>query len=241
MIRPDGTRDTTTEVYWLQSVSLFADLRVPADRPAGTGKTGFDNYTDAELTRLARMSGFGGVLEVEGSVCRWLHALDFHPAGRAPDEAHFRLDGDVLVETGIHANYEEIWHRVTPPGAPSAAFCSDEPGREGILVVAGGFFLSIESRSSILPEAESLAALVERDLAASDRNSAIVHLDMRIAHGRAGGDWPIVRSTHPWLEETGLFAGQMVAFDGNKLEIAGNRRWRLVESNVGAGELARYF
>jgi len=244
MIAPDGTRDTTTEVFWLQSESLFADLRVPADRPGGGN--GFSHYSDRELAQLARMSGFGGVLEVEGGVCRWRHELDYQPPGGAADEARYTLDGDILVETGIHANYEEVWRRETPLGARFAAFRlaedAERPGREGIFVVVGDYFLVIESRPSVLPEGASLTVLVEGDLAAGSRDLAMSRLDMRIAHGCAGGGWPVLRSTFPWLEGVGLFEGRTAKLEvGGQYLAVGRQGWRLAESNMGAATLAACF
>ena len=39
MLLPDGTADRTTRVFWGQTRSLYVDLRVPADRPTGEGRS----------------------------------------------------------------------------------------------------------------------------------------------------------------------------------------------------------
>lgn len=240
MVWADGRTDTTTQVLWLQTASLFADLRVPADRPSSACRSGFGDYTDAELARLAAMYGFAGVLDVEGASCRWHHALDFHPPGGPADEARYALDGDILIETGIDAAYEEIWERQTPVDAPLAAFRLAEdslhPGRGGIFVLAGDYFLTIEGRPNALPEAASLADLIERDLAEGARERAVGRLGMRIAFGRAGQDWPILLSTYPWLEGTPLFASGPPRFDpaAGTLEMTGSEAtqlWRLEEES----------
>lgn len=248
MIWPDGTRDETTEVLWLQTSSLFADLRVPADRPAAGGRAGFAEFSDPELIALSRMQGFGGALDVDGSICRWAREFDYQPPGSPPDEANFAFDGDLLIETGLHAEYEEIWERRTDIGAELAAFrlAESKGDRGGILVLAGGFFLLIEDRAKGLPEAASLAALVERDLAAGDRGQAIERLDMRIAFGSIRPGWIVSAATLPWLEGASLFSGRRALFDAAAamLEItdgATRQLWRLAETSMTPTDLAAYF
>jgi hypothetical protein len=196
------------------------------------------------------MAGFGGVLEVEGPICRWRHALDYHPPGGSPDEARYTLDGDTLIETGIHADYTEIWRRETPLGAPFVAFRlaedSENPGRDGIFVLVGGVFLLIQDRATPLPAAPSLLALVEADLAADARLRAAGRLDMLIAHGPVQAGLPVTRSTLPWREGTGLFAGCAVALapDGRALELrraAFRQLWRRVECSLSDDRLAACF
>lgn len=219
---PDGRRDTTTRVLWLQAPSLFADLRVPADRPVVPGVRSFADYSAADLKRLAEMQGFAGRFEIDGDFCRWRRELDFQPPGGPPDEAQFRIEGDILVETGIHAAYEEIWVRETPPGAPLAAFRLVDGA--GILVVAGEHFLFAEDRRPALPAAPSLVALVETD--------GVERLDMLIAHGRIGAGWRVELATFPWLEGAALAVGFDAAAGVLTLTgPEGERRWQLVEAS----------
>jgi len=241
---PDGRRDTTTQVLWLQTHHLFADLRVPADRPVMAEATGFADYSSTALVQLAAMQGFAGSFEIEGETCRWHRELDYQPPGGPPDEAYFRIEGDILVETGIHAAYEEIWQRETPPLANLAAFRL-VPGAakaRGLLVLAGDHFIAVEERRPPLPAAASLAEL----LAAADGPARIEEqLGMLIAYGRvsgAGGSpWRIGLSTFPWLEGQSL-AADGVCFDPATgilimQDPAGQRRWQLVEASCAADRM----
>jgi len=242
MIWPDGRRDTTTQVLWLQTQRLFADLRVPADRPVVAGASGFADYDAAALPKLAAMQGFAGSFEITGDFCRWRRELDYQPPGGPPDEAHFRIEGDILVETGIHAAYEEIWQRETPPGAELASFrlLLDDSAARGLLVLAGDHFIAVEERRGPLPEASSLAALLE-----DDPERGAERLGMLIAYGRISGEggtpWRIALSTLPWLE------GQSFAGGGRRFDPAdgilhlhgpeGPRSWQLVEASCGGDRL----
>jgi len=229
---PDGRRDTTTRVFWLQGPRLFADLRVPADRPNVADARGFADYSGTALLGLAAMQGFAGRFEIDGGTCRWLRELDYHPPGGLPDEALFRIEGDILVETGIHAAYEEIWQRETPLGAALAAFRPVEG--KGLLVLAGDHFILVEERRAELPEAPSLAALIEAD---AGTPPAAERLGMLIAYGRIEQGWSVELSTFPWLEGKTWRASYD---DGSGvLELTGPvvRQWRLVESSGELGVL----
>jgi hypothetical protein len=245
---PDGRRDTTTRVLWLQTQHLFADLRVPADRPVVTEARGFADYPAEDLPHLAAMQGFAGRFEVDGKICRWRRELDFQPPGGPPDEAQFRIDGDILVETGIHAAYEEIWQRETPPGADLAAFrlLLDDAAVPGMLVLAGDHFIAVEERRSPLPAASSLA-----DLLAADAGSVPIadRLGLLIAYGRigrnGGAPWRVDLSTWPWLEGRSLAEGGL-RFDAaaellHLIGREGRRSWRLVETNCPPSRLAGWF
>jgi hypothetical protein len=208
LILPDGSEDRTTQVFWLQGQSWFVDIRLPADRPAGIGRQGFADYTDAELIELGRMQGFAGIFEVEGALCRWHRHLDFQPPGGMPDEGNCTwLGPDRLLETGIHADYQEIWQREPAPGAETAAFrlAGDT---SGLLVLVGDVFALALDRDLPMVDAPSLAELVEADLAAHDRIRAVRRLGMCIAMGRIEGAalrWCVTHATFPWLEGTALF------------------------------------
>jgi hypothetical protein len=239
---PTGNRDATTRVVWLQTRRFYADIRVPADRPARPGATGFEAYADEELIALARMQAFAGVLTAADGICLWRRDLDYQPPDPVPDEARFEIDGDRMDEFGIHADYTEIWRRTPGSGEPLIAWRrAAAPG--GLLVVAEDHFLEIQGREIPLPEGASLAAIVEADLAAGRRDLAIARLDMRICYGRvagAGGPWRVTLSSLPWLEGRGLFDGEEVSVDGATGELMrGGEAWTLEDATILPSDIAR--
>jgi hypothetical protein len=247
---PDGRRDISTRVFWLQTRGLFADIRIRADRPRRVEASGFADYDDAELIKLAAMNGFAGAFEVDGGFCRWRRRLDFHPPGGPPDEANCVLDGDLLIETGTGGDYQENWRHATPPGAAVTSFelaeDAAQPGRAGMLVLAGDHFIQIVDRPEPLPEGASLATLVRADLEAGARDRAIGRLAMKIAYGRIERGWEVALSTFPWLESTPLFAGRDCRFDAGAgmVEVAGGtgrQLWRLVDTTLPKTDLAAIF
>jgi hypothetical protein len=236
---PAGYRDETTQVLWVQARSWYADLRVRADRPTRQNAAGFADYTDAELVRLAAVQGFAGELSAGDGVCLWRRDLDYQPPSDSPDEARFAVDGEVMIEDGIHSDYQEIWRREPQSGAPLAVWRLAEdpacPGRAGLLVLAGDHFLQIQGRALPLPAGQSLAEIVTAALDAGERGAAEAALSMRIAYGRReAGDWRVRLSSFPWLEGTSLWGGETVRYNraSGAVTAPGGQVWTLLDSDV---------
>ncbi len=246
---PGGYSDAVTRVFWLQTRSWYGDMRIGADRPAPPGARGFADMSDAELIGLAAQQGFAGELSATSEVCLWRRDLDVQPPSATPDEATYAVEGDRMVEDGIHSEYQEIWRLQPQSRGLLAAFrlaADDEaPGRDGLLLLAGDHFMEVLGRTGPLPAGASLAEIVAADLDAGRRAEAEARLSLRICHGRiTGGDapWRIALSTFPWLEGSSLWAGQ-----GARVDVAsgalqhGARRWRTIDSSAPAEELAGVF
>jgi hypothetical protein len=243
VITAPGFRDETTQVLWLQTASWYADIRVPAERPSADGRASLAEFADAELLELARLQGFAGELSVADGVCFWRRDLDHQPLSASPDEGRFTLDGEVMIEDGIHADYQEIWRREPQSRAPLAAFRleGDPVGREGLLVIGGRHLLEFVARPGPAPQGESLRALVEAHLSAGRRGEAEALLSTRIRHATADGDggWTTQLSTLPWLEERPAWRPGAARFDlGQGLlvieEDGEAARWRLLEATDAA-------
>lgn len=112
LLNADGSRDTGTDVTWLQGPTTYVDSR-----------------------------GFAGTLGVGGDVFEWHREIDLEPPGPFPDAGRMVWDGDTLVETGIHENYVEHWVRNDGPSSPCGAWFLRAPdGSPGLLVRAGALF-----------------------------------------------------------------------------------------------------
>jgi hypothetical protein len=112
LVEADGSRDTGTGVVWLQGITAYVDSR-----------------------------GFAGTLAQSGSVFEWHRAVDVQPPGPFPDVGEMRWESDVLVETGVHADYVEHWERDDAPHEPRGAlFLVGPDGTPGLLVRVGGRF-----------------------------------------------------------------------------------------------------
>lgn len=111
LVEADGSRDTGTEVTWLQGVTAFVDSR-----------------------------GFAGTLEDDGGVFEWHRAVDVEAPGLL-DVGEMRWEGDTLVETGVHADYVEHWVRDDVAPTPCwAVFLTGPDGVPGLLLRVGDRF-----------------------------------------------------------------------------------------------------
>ncbi|MCX2929705.1 hypothetical protein ORI20_05435 [Mycobacterium sp. CVI_P3] len=115
LIEADGTRDTGTNVEWLQGISLFVDVRGPGE-------------------------GFAGRLGQRDDIFEWTRVVDMQPPG-LPDAGRMSWAGTVLVEIGVHADYTEHWQRDPGPVQPCwGLLLSTGDGATGLLVRVGERF-----------------------------------------------------------------------------------------------------
>ncbi|MDP1874191.1 hypothetical protein [Phenylobacterium sp.] len=237
---PGGYRDDTTRVFWVQADSWYGDIRLRIDIPRKPAATRFADFSDAELIELAKAQGFAGQLAVTPEMCAWRRDLDYQPPGPIPDEGTWRIEGDILIEGGIHAEYEEIWRQEPQSQGLRAAFGLG--GGQGLLVIAGDHFLMIRTRQAPLPPGDSLPALVEAAIAEGARGKAEALLDMPICYGAIDQGWRVIHSTLPWLEGRPLWP-QPPLFDSaaGQLLDGGPAPWTLLEVHDPKGELPRLF
>lgn len=191
--RPDGWHDVTTEVYWLQSHGLFVDLRIPQSRPDFRGYESLDELPPELAAWLPLQEGFAGRLTVDDDVCHWHRELDYRPPGEFDDIGRADFIGDeFLLETGVLAEYTELWRKSLPGGSGVLAMRAEQPpgGRTGILVAVGDYFMYAVDRVRSLPPA------FERVVWSA------AELDCEIGFGRVrpGMPWRIDRCTLPFRE-----------------------------------------
>ena len=210
---PDAPPDTTTRVWWLQTPTLYVDLRVPLERKGVTSRTTLDAATDADLAALALQAGFAGQAWLDGTLCRWRREIDYQPPSGVPDEGRLRIDGGWIVEDGVHAAYREVWQREDgSTGDWIARRWTERDGRpdaRGCYLVAGGaWFLFARARGGPpLEQAPSLAELLV--CRGADRATRAALLDFEISLGRrdtgtAPRTWRIEISTLPHREGEAL-------------------------------------
>jgi hypothetical protein len=209
----DGQKDTTTQVFWLQTHSCFGDIRIPIDRPQCLGRRSLGELTGEEVMNLSRQQGFGGITHVEASTCQWHRHIDYQPLNGSGDVGLLSWEQEILVEVGVDAPYREEWERIDDgsTGCVSLVLASEEPSEasscwQGCFVLVGNYFVQILDRRTVLPKAESLKFLVE---SAQDGTQRQDYLNCEISFGRRSGGqipWEIELSTLPWREGQSLWA-----------------------------------
>jgi hypothetical protein len=112
LIGADGSRDTSSDVMWLQGPTAYVDSR-----------------------------GFAGTLNQHGDVFEWRRDVDLQPPLPRPDAGVMSWSGNTLVETGVYEHYVEHWVRDLPSSYPSGAvFFRGPDGSRGLLIRVGGMF-----------------------------------------------------------------------------------------------------
>lgn len=178
-----GVHDTSTQVYWLQTASLFADLRIPQPAPQS-------------LAERASQAGFAGYTAIDGDLCQWHRAIDFQPPSGREDIGRMRFERpEYLLEDGLDGSYHEVWERLPESlGRNWGVWLVAFDGRQGCLLLAGDCFLFAAGRQHPLPCAESLGALL------ASTHEAETLLEFELSFGRHVGGakpWHIELSTLP--------------------------------------------
>ncbi|WP_300034270.1 hypothetical protein [uncultured Roseobacter sp.] len=112
-IRAPEFEDTKTRVHWMQAGALFADLRVPLDRPDVTGMTCLADMGPSSLGVLMQAEGFAGHITVQDSKCTWHRQINWHGVPEQSDIGLMSFDvAGGLIEDGVLAEYRELWQAV---------------------------------------------------------------------------------------------------------------------------------
>lgn len=224
-LRAPGVEDRKTTVLWRQGPTIFVDLRTPADLPDLAGAAALADLDDAALAALARCEGFAGTTSVAGDLCVWTRAINWRGPLDGEDVGRLETTAEGLVETGVHADYAELWTREEArPGLALAL--ADDAGRLGWLVAtATAFSLGWGDPGAKAgpPLAERLAA---RDPAALDQEFSVGAIEA----GRAR----VTRSANPLRVgaapfDPGDLRGEVVTIaDRDFHGRPRTRRWRVV-------------
>ncbi len=148
-----GHRDETSEVYWLQTAILHADIRIPHP-PTTPPSASLATCTHAQQLALSEQAGFAGVTDVQGDLCQWHRLIDYQPSGGPPDIGRMTFEGaDRILEDGMDGSYHEVWQRLPESQGTSWGLwlrSADEPERQACLLVAGDYFMFAADRPNAL-------------------------------------------------------------------------------------------
>jgi hypothetical protein len=187
LLEQAGVRDTTTQVLMIQTEQYHADIRIPAFRPNFNDTSCLKDCSSAQLTWLATQQGFTGITEINGNVSQWMRDYDFQPFNHQRDigEMNFESD-DVLVETGVDAEYLEVWDRVPNSHLNLTVTHLAGQDRHGLPIIARFFtannaFAYIRPRNAQLPIAASLAEAINS--VKPDSDMLLDWLDFEISFG----------------------------------------------------------
>ncbi len=159
-LRAPGREDESARVHWMQFGPLYADIRIPLDRPTLDGAKALCDLTPTQLASLMAAEGFAGTITVADSICTWARDINWHGAPDGVDAGLMSFDaaGD-LIEEGVHAEYAELWR--SQPAQTTAAHRVQGKGLEGVLVLSQSQFLLALGTPDLPNGAPLIAALKE--------------------------------------------------------------------------------
>ena len=230
---PDGRRDTTSFVNWLQGPGLYLDLRQPEGRPDFTGQNSLSALTPETMMWLAAQEGFAGELVEEDGWFEWRRDIDFQPKAIYSDIGRLWIEGDVMVEEGKDIPYIEHWHREPIGSMPlwAARLEDRETGQKGAIARMGSLFMIARERYCAVPEGLTLAECVA---GAADMARAQEFLDCEISQGAVTSTgWFVQRSSLPFREGKSLAPARTGdLFEMQDQDRAGKpftRRWEITD------------
>jgi hypothetical protein len=197
---PDGRSDTTTSVRWMQTPTLYVDLRQPADRPSFNEVRCLRELSRENVEWLARQEAFAGEIRFDGVYFEWLRQIDLQPATAFADAGRFWFESDMMVEEGRDSPYIEHWHREANCSEACSGIRMREvsTGRTGIIVRSGDLFMYARRRPIDMPPRCNLIECIGRT---SELPAAQDLIDCEISFGRIeAAGWRIENSSLPFKE-----------------------------------------
>ncbi len=231
IVEPDGARDSSSQVRWLQGRTLFADLRQPEALPDFLHVRGLNDLRHRGLCSAFNAGRFCGPSGVRRRLLRMAAADRFSAARGNADAARLWWEEDILMEAGRDVAYVEYWMRdptvVTRPLA-AVQLRDDDAGVAALAIQVGTVFMFARQRQCALPAAGTLFDCVA---GAGSLAAARAMLDCEVSLGSAGSTHVILASTHPWRVSEPLrapvFGSIATTFATDADGAPGARRWQV--------------
>ncbi|MEM6303447.1 MAG: hypothetical protein AAF744_01930 [Pseudomonadota bacterium] len=222
-IKAPGFEDHTTRVHWMQVGALFADVRIPQDRPDVSEAASLSALPAPVLYQLSQAEGFAGHVTLLADTCTWHREVNFHGIPEEKDVGRISFDPQGnMIEAGVHAEYTELWTHHRAPQSICLRLSGE--GFEGVFAAVGETFVLGLDRPG-KPSTASLRAGLE----AGEVTGATPTLFEGIyATGRWQGDEATAYlATNPFCEGRVIFSKRDeyaiwhgLAFDGTRTDVA---------------------
>jgi hypothetical protein len=235
IVWPDGARDETTQVRWLQGSRAYVDLRQPLLPPSLSNKRGLCDISMDDCVLLARQEGFAGYFTFDGSHFEWARHIDFQSKPLYSDVGSLWWENNILIERGRDVDYIEHWHRDEPSAVVTAAAITMRQVDGNIkasLLRVGSNFMYARDRSVIPPVHKTLSECIADAASLMD---AQVLIDCEISFGTVGAaGFMITASSLPYrigdFLDPRYCGGRLTTLDRSSTGAVVIRSWEIIES-----------
>ena len=199
----DGSSDTDTQVFWLQSRNFSIDLRLPVTAQLITDARPWQEYSAEELTVLANHEGWVAESIWDGLRLSWHEPTSLQLHNRWPEPALLQRIGNCMMEFADSNAYVEDW-RLQPsaPGPLIGLRLQEERAldtgalrrRGGGLIICGEHAGMVLGRAVEPDEGRDLRDQVADALGDPERLGRLLDMETSLARGSLGGCPPCSRS-----------------------------------------------
>jgi hypothetical protein len=221
-IKAPGFEDHTTRVHWTQSGRVYADVRIPLERPDLGHGTCLADLSAQALHALMQAEGFAGHVTLEDDRCTWHREINWHGTPEALDVGAISFDAEGrMIEAGVLAEYTELWETAKAPDLNALRF--EGGGYTAILITSNtasvlGIGRTGKPATGPLIKALKAESQPSATKAAFDGLHALCHLD--------GNTLVADLATNPFVEGTSVLTlgpegaiWHKTRFDGTRHDI----------------------
>jgi len=220
----DGSSDTDTQVFWLQSRNFSIDLRLPRPADIVPGGVPLTFRSPGQWRVIANYEGWVAHSRWDGAQLSWSDPTAYQFDDRWPEPAPLQRIGNCMLEVAPSGAYAEDWRLQASADGPLVGLRLIEEvdlrtGRQrhvgGGLIVSGDFAGLVLGRADPRKEPGSLEQAV---LAAQSQPEALARLlgfEASIACGALDRGFEVTHSTVPGRPGTMLFPLDGFAFQAD--------------------------
>jgi hypothetical protein len=189
-----GQCDASTEVYWLQTRGICADIRVSPHRPRARGRVSLHDFTESELALLAQAEGGAARTKWNGASMRWFGWQAFQLHDKWPETGCLRRIGDCLIEFAPNDAYVEDWRLQSSSPGPvlGLQLIEERVPKTGKVTHCGGALIVCGDHAALVRGRPGGAQIPELELFSCEASYAV--------RDPASGDFTIALSTNPLRE-----------------------------------------
>ncbi|ASJ74218.1 hypothetical protein [Granulosicoccus antarcticus] len=197
--------DNSTHVMWMQAAELHVDMRLPEGVREMESASSLAALNSSQLRLLAAADGFAGKTSVTDSICTWSRRINFQGPLKGMDVGELKQTTEGLLETGLYANYNELWQHVDNE-KPQERLLSDNHGRTIVILWTETQFALGRGWSGRIDHNRSLREHVDFALGRQDQAALARAFDQEFCFGQIEDGRGIVEhSTQPMRRGTSVF------------------------------------